>query len=271
MLLDMWGAVLGLALLNGLNPLRLGVTLLLISRPRPLPNMLFYCLGCLLEAVPALMIPLVLLHFTSMSPISQQESAASPGMRNFQLIVGAISLAVAALLVVRMPARRAAAGGRHRMPSRHGDTAVGVLDTGPPTGIPLLQARSENEPADGGSVFRRLLNRVRNAWEGGSLWVATVIGFITGGIPFDGALIVVTLIVTSGAGVGTQFAAAVSFIVVMLLVVEIILVGYLVTPARTLAVLRRLHDWAWAHRRRLMAGMFAITGLSLLANASGLM
>ncbi len=68
-----------------------------------------------------------------------------------------------------------------------------------------------------------------------------------------------------------SLAAAIAFIVVMLLVVEVILVSYLITPTRTLAVLRRLHDWAWAYRRQLIALMFAITGASLIANATGLM
>ncbi|MGA5467201.1 GAP family protein [Mycobacterium sp. NPDC050041] len=270
--LDMWGAVLGLALLNGLNPLRIGITLLLISRPRPLQNLLFYMLGCLLNAIPVMLIPLALLHFTAWSPISSEQSAVSPGMRNFQLIAGAIALAVAALMLVRLPARRETAGGRHRMPSgsaRTG-TATSVLDPSPPTAVPLIGDGSY-DPAAGGSFIKRLTNRLRNAWESGSLWVATVIGMITGGVPFDGALIIVTLLVTSGTAVGTQFAAAIAFIAVMLVVVEVILVSYLITPTRTLAVLRRLHDWAWAYRRKLIALMFAITGASLLANATGLM
>jgi Sap, sulfolipid-1-addressing protein len=38
----MWGAVLVLGLLEGLNPLRLGLTLLVLSRPRPVQNLLAY-------------------------------------------------------------------------------------------------------------------------------------------------------------------------------------------------------------------------------------
>ena len=208
----------------------------------------------------------------SISPLSQQESSSSPGMRNFQVVVGVISLVVATLMVVRLPARSASAGGRHRLPPGHGSgaTATAVLDDGPPTEVPLLGSGA-GASTSGGSPIRRLINKIRNAWESGSLWVAGVIGFITGGVPVDGALIVLTLVVTSGAGVGTQFAAAIAFIVVMLVVVEIILVSYVVSPSRTLAVLKPLHEWAWKHRMKLVAAMFAITGASLLANAAGLM
>ena len=62
----MWGSVLGLALMAALNPMRLGLALLMISRPRPGPNLLAYWAGGLTVCVPELLIPLVVLHFTPM-------------------------------------------------------------------------------------------------------------------------------------------------------------------------------------------------------------
>jgi hypothetical protein len=41
----MWGSVLVLALLAALNPVRLGLALLVISRPRPVQNLLAYWVG----------------------------------------------------------------------------------------------------------------------------------------------------------------------------------------------------------------------------------
>jgi hypothetical protein len=49
------------------------------------------------------------------------------------------------------------------------------------------------------------------------------------------------------------------------------LVSYAIAPTKTLALLRRLLDFAWGYRRQIVGVMFAITGLSLLANAAGLM
>jgi Sap, sulfolipid-1-addressing protein len=40
-----WGSVLVLALLAAVDPVRLGLTLLLISRPRPVQNLLAYGVG----------------------------------------------------------------------------------------------------------------------------------------------------------------------------------------------------------------------------------
>ena len=53
-----------LALLATLNPLRLGIVLLVISRPRPVQNLLAYWVGCLTVSVFYLLIPLMVLHFT---------------------------------------------------------------------------------------------------------------------------------------------------------------------------------------------------------------
>ncbi|MBL3746502.1 GAP family protein, partial [Mycobacteroides abscessus subsp. massiliense] len=44
----MWGSVLALVVLVALNPIRLGITLLVISRPKPVPNLLVYWAGCLI-------------------------------------------------------------------------------------------------------------------------------------------------------------------------------------------------------------------------------
>jgi phosphotransferase system glucose/maltose/N-acetylglucosamine-specific IIC component len=103
-----------------------------------------------------------------------------------------------------------------------------------------------SEPSAGGSAIRRLLDRARNAWENESLWVAFVIGLLM--VPsFDGVLLIVAIIVASGAAISTQISAAVAFVVGMLAVEEIILAFYLVTPAQTEAVVRRLHHRALTH------------------------
>jgi hypothetical protein len=64
------------------------------------------------------------------------------------------------------------------------------------------------------------------------------------------ALFVLAIIVASGAAIGTQVGAAIMFVVGVFVVVEITLVSYLATPAKTEVVLRPLHDWALAHRRQ---------------------
>lgn len=115
--------------------------------------------------------------------------------------------------------------------------------------------------------MRRLARRARNAWDSGSLWVAWVIGLAS--VPVDGVLFMVAIIVASGAAMTTQLTAAVAFILVMYAAVEVILVGYLATPARTQALLRLLHDWVRTYRRQILMVMFTVVGVSQLAQGMG--
>ena len=80
-------------------------------------------------------------------------------------------------------------------------------------------------------------------------------------------LLVDATIAASGAPIGTQAIAAIVFVVGMLAVFEITLVSYLLTPEKTQAVLRPLHEWALAHRPQVLAAILAVVGLSLVAGA----
>ena len=55
----MWSSVAVLALPMALDPVRLGINLLLISRPRPAQNLLAYWLGCVTACVVLLAVPLL--------------------------------------------------------------------------------------------------------------------------------------------------------------------------------------------------------------------
>jgi len=95
-----------------------------------------------------------------------------------------------------------------------------------------------------------------------------VIGVVMGP-GLDGVVFVLAIIVASGASFGVQIAAATTFVITMLAVEEIILVSHLVRPDETQAFLRRLHDWALAHRRKLVVAIFAVVGISLMAQGMG--
>jgi hypothetical protein len=62
-----------------------------------------------------------------------------------------------------------------------------------------------------------------------------------------------------------QIGAAIVFVVETLVLVEIVLVGSLVAPIKTQALLRLLHDWARAYRRQILVAMLALVGLALVA------
>ena len=100
------------------------------------------------------------------------------------------------------------------------------------------------------------------------MWVALVVGMSILPGPLL-VLLVDTTIVASGAPIGTQVIAAIAFVVGMLAVFEITLLSYLLTPEKTKAVLQPLHEWALAHRVQVLAAIFAVVGLSLVARGTG--
>jgi len=264
-----WSTVLVVALLSGFNPVRLGITLLVISRPRPMQFLFFYWLGCLIASAFLLLLPLVLLYATPLlgsfaHDLAIPSTGASSTARHVQFGLGVLVLSLAAAMAIHASTRRRASvrlpGGNASSLTEHSNSS---------TAISRLLGRTQDEPTGGGSPIRRLLGRVYDAWEAGSLWVAVVIGIFTGpGI--DGAFYLLAIIVPSGAPVGAQFSAAIVFIILMLGIVEITLVSYLITPVKTQAVVQVLHDWAQTHGRKVLIAMFVFFGVAMMAQGFGL-
>jgi hypothetical protein len=267
----MWSSLLVLALPIALDPVRLGLNLLLVSRPRPAQNLLMYWVGCALVGFFLLLIPILVLHFTPtfssfVHDLANPTTATSFTVRSVEIVVGVLFLSVAAFLAVRFLARQ-----RAQLPKPGASTSTLVADSDAPNAISRLLGRDRDAAAEGGSgsATRRLLSRANNAWESGSSWVALAIGFWAGPNP---AMVVfgLTAILTSGAALGVQTSAAIVFVVETLAVVEIVLIINLVAPAKTEAVLRRLHDWARSYRRQILVAMLALVGLALVAQGMGI-
>jgi hypothetical protein len=264
----MLSSVLVVALLTGLDPVRFGVILLMISRSRPVQNLLVYWIGCMIVSVSALLVPLMVLHATPMftsftHDLATPATVANSTVRHIQLGVGVLALSIVALMAVRFSARQ-----RAHLSTPGGNTSTLVLDSNRPNAISRQLGRTQDAATEDGSAIRRLPARARNAWENGSLWVALVIGLLSGPPPSP-YLFALTTIPTSGAAIGTQLTAAIAFVVGMLALVEIILVSYLAAPAKTQAVLRRLHDWVRPHSRQVLVAILAVVGVWLVAKGMG--
>ena len=178
-----WGSLLGLAFLIGFNPVLLAVILLMISRPRPVQNLLAYWVGGLIVNVVCVLVPLIVLHITPTFTSFAHDSAtpattASSTVRHIQLAMGMLALSIAALMTVRSLARQ-----RAHLSTPDGNTSIRVLDSNTPTPISPLGplGRAQDAGTEGRSAIRRLLGRLQNAWDNGSLWVAFVFGL--GGLP----------------------------------------------------------------------------------------
>jgi hypothetical protein len=267
----MWSTLMVGAIFTALHPVRLAIVALLISRPRPLVNLFAYWLGALIAGIPLLLIPLMVLHSTPKISSITQNVAASSAFKHVQVGIGMLAISLAVLMIVRASVRQRvpASAGRHRMPWRVGSMSTSEADSNTTDAISrLLGAGQDGAEADG-SPARRLLRRAGEAWENGSSWVAGLLGMVMGGPSLDGVFFGLAIIVTSGAAIGEQIGAAIVSVFVMLAVVEVILLCSLITPARTEALLRVVHDWVQNHRRKILVALFGVVGVALVAQGMG--
>jgi hypothetical protein len=89
---------------------------------------------------------------------------------------------------------------------------------------------------------------------------------LTSSMPPVEFLVALGVIVASGAAVGAQIGAVVMYTVVVLALIEVPLVSYLVTPAKTQAMMLRLHSWVRAYRRQIFVAIATVGGLLLLTS-----
>jgi len=265
----MWGSLLGLALLISLNPMLLGMILLVVSRPRPVQNLFVYWVGAMLVNVPMFLVPLLLLHITP-GFASFAEGLATPAEPSLG-VIQPVALGLAAVLL----SIAVVMGVRPRM-REHADAHVGG-GTGTATTVPRPDAAQANPGVLSGardavsnivSAIQRLYARLTKTWDNGALWVAMVFGMMY--LPSATLVLLIdTTIVASGAGIGEQVIAAIVFVVGFLAVLELVLISYAIAPAKTELLLRPLHEWARAHNRHILIVFFVLIGLWQLARGIG--
>jgi Sap, sulfolipid-1-addressing protein len=275
-----WSPVLVLAFMLALDPLRLGLLILLITRPRPLHSLLFYWVGAMTASVPCMLVPLTVLHVTPgfrsvAQHLASQVILGSPTVRHVQLGMGVVALLIAVLMAVRLRA------GQHAYVAAPADTRSSlVADSNTPTAISQPVDRSPDAPAKGRSpirrpgarafgAYQRLWFRAVGTWETESPKPALIVGLLSGPPPLT-VLLVLTTIMASQAAIGTQVSLAFAWVVGMFAVIEIILVSYLASPTKTETALRLLHDWVLAHRRQVLIAMIAVVGVVSLAYGMGI-
>lgn len=275
----MWASLLVLALLTTINPVRLGLVLLVLSRSRPMQSLLVYWIGAILVGLASLVIPLVLLHATPTSADFLKDFAnptQNPTAQRIAIGIGVVLLVIAALLAVRSLTDTTPHGGRHsmqRMQYLHrmagkAATSTQVLESRVPPAIMQLLQPEQDAAGEDVPAHRRLLRSTRKAWRDGSLWISFFIGVIVVP-PLDGVLFGLAIVLASGASFELQLVAVIAFMVGVLLIEETILVSNLVAPVKTQAALVRLFDWAGAHHQKFVAAILAVVGASLVIRGFG--
>lgn len=215
-----------MALAVSLEPFRIGMTVLMLNRPKPLLQLLAFvaggfAMGLTVGAAVLFLLRRVLLRSTYFT------------LPRVQILIGALALAAAAGLAAKIAADR-----------RRGSRGV------PPD-------RDRAGPA-------WLTTRLRRLLDGRSLWVAAAAGLGIA-LPSVDYLAALALILASGAPVMTQLGALLMFNVIAFSLVEIPLVAYLLAPTATRAAMTALQDWIRSRRRIEVAGLLVAVGLVLLA------
>jgi len=237
-------AVVLLSLLAAVDPVRIGITALLVSRPRPMLNLLAFWLGGMAAGIgAALAVLLFLRHFTTSVIRAVVSATSSPITAYLQVSIGVLAVSFATLLLARRWARQ-----RLLMPVSGG-------------GSPTLQL----EP-DTPRTSRRL--SIRGRLEVGSCWMAFVAGVALATPPVE-YMAAILAILASEPAAPAQFGAALMFTVVAFTVVEIPLITYLAAPAQTLAVVQGVNDWIGQRRQAIPGLVAAVSGVLLVATGMG--
>jgi hypothetical protein len=243
----MWGTVLALALVAGVDPGRIGIVLLLFSRRRPVLHLVALWLGGVAVGVALALGALVGLHDAVLGVMDRVEVATSSSAAGqIQIAMGVLALVIAAAIAIGFSVRQPVA------------TPAG--DPSPASGrCPQRQA----EP----TAFSRISTRALQALQAGPPWITFLVGVgITTDFRYLAAL---TVILASGAALGTQVSAAAAYTFVGLAFAEIPLVCHVAAPARTGAVMSRVHDWMQARRRAVLGLVVAALGVFLMTTGMG--
>jgi Sap, sulfolipid-1-addressing protein len=240
----MWSAVLGLSLIAAIDPIRIGIVVLLISRPRPMVSLLAFWLGGMAAGIAAALVLVVYLRDLMLSVMRALLSAiGSPAAAHVRFAIGVLVLLIAGLIAARFRVRQHAP----------------VRRTGGGGSVLALEPDTRNESS-------RL--SIRRQLEEGSLAVAFIagIGWATPPVEYLAAIIA---ILASGAAATAQVSAALMFTLVAFAVAEIPLMSYLAVPEKTVAVVQRLHDWIRARRQAILAVFVCTFGVLLVASGMG--
>ena len=217
-----------MAIAVSLEPFRIGMTVLMLNRPRPQLQLLAFlgggfAMGMTVGATVVFVLRHILLGTTYFT------------LPRVQILIGALALLAAAALAVKIIADR-------------------------------CSGRNSAQPAcdDGSAGPGRLMTRTRRLLDGRSLWVAAVAGLGIA-LPSVDYLAALAVILASGATVATQLGALLIFNVVAFALVEIPLVAYLIAPQTTRASMGALQNWIRSRRRVEVAFLLAGVGGVLMA------
>jgi hypothetical protein len=238
----MWCTVLVLSLVTTVDPVRLGISVLLYSRPRPVPHLVALWLGGVtISTAVALGVLFGLRDFALGVMHKVQLATASSTAGHIQIAMGVLALLIAGVAGGFLPRPR---------------VRLAIPGTDPSHLQPLRS-----------TLLSRLSARAQDALKAGPLWVTFVLGFgMLADLKYLAAL---TAILASGSAAGTQVGATGLYAVVALAFVEIPLASQLASPAKTGQVMSAVHGWLKARRHQVIGALLTLLGVLLMTTGMG--
>ena len=253
---DVWTAVVFVGFGMALDPLRLGLVAVLLSRRRPMQNLAAFWLGGMFAGIAFGLVVLIIFRDTALAAIENVVSAMN-AVRSavvvldgggLKITLGVLFLTLLAVLVTRRRARQRVPAG---VSSGDGSSGSSVMVAERPT-----------------NIFARMAAFSQNLLERGGAWPAFLVGLGSATPPVE-CVMILTIIMASGHAIETQLMAFTVFIVLVLALLELPLLMYLLMPKKTETVMLRLDGWLRAHRRRIFEISLAVTGVVLLVQGVG--
>ena len=211
-------SLLVMALAVSVEPFRIGMTVLMLNRPGPMLQLLAFLCGGFTMGIS---VGLVVLFVFRRRLLGSTYFT----LPTVQILIGALALAVAAVLAARALMGKA---------TRRSDPGLGKVAT-----------------------------RVRRMLNGPSLWIAAIAGLGIA-LPSVDYMAALAVILASGAAAMTQVGALLMFNVVAFALVEIPLLAYLLAPDATRTSMTALNDRIRSRRRVEVVTLLVVVGCVLL-------
>ncbi|ORW38192.1 hypothetical protein AWB90_24460 [Mycobacterium paraense] len=246
----MWTLVLICGFGMAIDPIRLGLAVVLLTRKRPILNLFAFWLGGIVAGLTVGIGVLVLMRETALVAIRNAGSAISQVRSAIFILEGPrLPITVGLVMLVVLAVMTARAKAATQVPT----TPVTAGGAGTAT---LVEERPRG-------IFQRLGARTQELLNTDVVWPAFLVGLASSFPPYEG-VVLLAFIMASGAAITTQFVAFFLFTLMVLAVIEIPLVAYLAKPDQTLALMLRLQHWLRTYRLQITQVSLGGTGLVLL-------
>jgi Sap, sulfolipid-1-addressing protein len=234
-----WTTVVLLGFAVSIEPARIGLIALLLTRPRPSQHLLVFLGTGLAMSLSVGFTVLFVFHHTFLG-----KANFNPAL--IQVGIGVVALLLGALLASNIPLRQFSRRELAEVPA--GGTADGpvvVQDPPPP------------------SRFTRLSTRVRGFVQGESSWFSGSIGAALA-MPSVDYMALLALIIASKTPPIEQATALVAFLLLASWAAVFPLLSFLVAPAKTRIWVQRFNEWIRTRTRKHAGAFVAVVGVILI-------